>query len=142
MKRILICGLPGTGKTTLAQELINRLTESNKIVMWYNADNVRKAHDDWDFSEEGRIRQAKRMRNLCDELTHFDYVICDFVAPTQKLRDIFEADYTIWMNTEEKSVYEDTNKVFEEPMHADFIVLKKEANEVSKAVLEDILRLK
>ena len=53
MKIILIMGLPGSGKTTLASELVSLLKAK-----WLNADEVRKEANDWDFSEEGRKRQA------------------------------------------------------------------------------------
>ena len=56
MKIILVMGLPGAGKTTLANEMAPHLNAKR-----LNADEVRKAADDWDFSEEGRVRQAKRM---------------------------------------------------------------------------------
>ena len=60
-KRILIMGLPGTGKTTLANELVKFLP-----IIHLNADEIRKYFDDWDFSKEGRLRQAKRMKRLSD----------------------------------------------------------------------------
>ena len=94
MKRLLICGLPGTGKTTLAQALSERLRQKGKTVDWYNADDLRRRMNDWDFSPEGRIRQAQRMKQF-SEKSSTDYVICDFVAPTDEIRDIFAADYVI-----------------------------------------------
>jgi adenylylsulfate kinase len=58
--KILIMGLPGAGKTWLAERLQKHLNDC----AWYNADEVRKMANDWEFSEEARIRQARRMRNL------------------------------------------------------------------------------
>ena len=84
--RILIMGLPGAGKTTLAQELTKYLED----VDWYNADSVRRAYHDWDFSHEGRIRQSTRMRELADDSPK-KYVICDFVAPLPDMRNNFKA---------------------------------------------------
>lgn len=129
MKKILIMGLPGTGKTTFARKLMEQLNSKGKIAAWFNADNVRKMYDDWDFSTEGRIRQAERMKKLADE-SGFDYVICDFIAPTKEIRNIFAADYTVWMNTEEKSQYEDTNAIFQKPQigECDYIVKVRNAS--------------
>ena len=142
MKKILICGLPGTGKTTFAEELKSQMQLKGKTVVWYNADYIRYINNDWDFSVEGRIRQAKRMKHLADTVMT-DYVICDFVAPTKELRDIFDADYMIWMDTESCSKYQDTDKVFEKPIEEwDFKVqTKEEASYAVKFALEDILLL-
>jgi adenylylsulfate kinase len=109
MKRILIMGLPGAGKTTLATELQTRLNSAH-----FNADKVRALFNDWDFSTEGRIRQSQRMRDLADA-SFVDYVIADFIAPLKQMRDIFAADYVIWMDTILQSKFEDTNRVFEPP---------------------------
>lgn len=100
-------GLPDNGKTTLAEQLYKELN-----CVWFNADNVRKYHNDWDFSENGRIRQAYRMYHLCSG--EYCYV-ADFVAPTEYIRNIFQADFVIWMNTKEYSKYDDTNDIFEKP---------------------------
>ena len=102
-------GLPGAGKTTLATELQTRLNSAH-----FNADKVRALFNDWDFSTEGRIRQSQRMRDLADA-SFVDYVIADFIAPLKQMRDIFAADYVIWMDTILQSKFEDTNRVFEPP---------------------------
>lgn len=140
MIKILICGLPGTGKTTLAGELRKQLQLIGKTASWFNADEIRNFYMDWDFSSEGRIRQAKRMRDLSNGMMT-DYVICDFVAPTEEIRKIFSSDYTIWMNTEEKSEYENTNAIFEEPSYSDFMITEKNAVEMTKIIVSEILRL-
>jgi len=111
--RILIMGLPGSGKTTFAQELVKRLMMAH-TVQWYNADTVRALYNDWDFSEAGRKRQVERMRDLSDE-SDTEFVICDFVCPTDELRDIYAADITIWMDTIREGRFEDTNKLFVPP---------------------------
>jgi adenylylsulfate kinase len=109
MKRILIMGLPGAGKTTLASELQTRLNSAH-----FNSDKVRALFDDWDFSPQGRIRQSTRMRDLADA-SAVDYVIADFIAPLKQMRDIYAADYVIWMDTIRKGRFEDTNQMFEPP---------------------------
>jgi adenylylsulfate kinase len=109
MKRILIMGLPGAGKTTLAQALQARLN-----CAWLNADVIRKKYNDWDFGVEGRIRQSQRMREQAD-LVSSNYVIADFIAPLKQMRDIYAADYVIWMDTITEGRFEDTNRVFEPP---------------------------
>ena len=108
-QRILIMGLPGSGKTTLAQALQARLN-----CAWFNADEIRARYNDWDFSTEGRVRQSKRMRILADD-SNREYVIADFVAPLKQMRDIYAADYVIWMDTISKGRFEDTNQLFEPP---------------------------
>jgi adenylylsulfate kinase len=118
--KILIMGLPGSGKTYLAERLQKHL-----YCAWFNADEVRRMANDREFSEEGRIRQARRMMNLADyEKAQGSTVICDFICPTALHRHIFEADFTIWMNTVPRSQYEDTNRVFESPSYADIVIEK------------------
>ena len=109
--KILIMGLPGSGKTWLAERL-----QKHTGFAWYNADAVREMANDWDFTPEGRIRQAKRMRHIADfEKSEGRHVMCDFVCPTEKARDMFDADVTIWVDTIKEGRFEDTNKMFEAP---------------------------
>lgn len=113
-KRILVMGLPGSGKTTFTQELVKKLM-IKRSVKWFNADAVRKEFDDWDFSPEGRLRQVHRMRELADK-SGVDYAICDFVCPTDEYRNVFGADIVVWLDTIEQGRFEDTNKVFVPPI--------------------------
>ena len=119
--KILIFGLPGSGKTTLARELKRVLEEADKSVLWLNADAIRNLYDDWDFSHEGRLRQAIRMVSYAG-VSEDDYVIADFIAPTDQIRKLFDADFSIWMDTIEEGRFEDTNKVFQKPKKADLII--------------------
>ena len=125
-QRILIMGLPGAGKTTLAAKLQEFLDNNNKKTIWLNADQVRKEYDDWDFSEEGRLRQSKRMRELSEKI-ECDYVIADFVAPLVKMRENFAADWTIWVDTINEGRYADTNTMFVVPETYDFRITEQDA---------------
>jgi adenylylsulfate kinase len=138
-KRILIMGLPGAGKTYLAQYVLERLQNAGKSVGWVNADDVRKKFDDWDFSIEGRIRQSKRMRTLADSM-ETDYVICDFICPLQQMRDNFAADYTVWVDTITEGRFEDTNKLFEPPTTYDFRITTQEAPYWCELVADTIIK--
>ena len=132
--KILIMGLPGSGKTTFAKKLKELLEtkghmsyerammlpiNTNPIVTWFNADDVRKRFNDWDFSKEGRIRQSIRMADFAISAGG-DYVICDFVAPLPEMRNNFKADWTIWMDTIDEGRFEDTNQLFVKPDVYDF----------------------
>jgi len=123
MKIILVMGLPGAGKTTLANELAPMINAKR-----LNADEVRKAADDWDFSIEGRTRQAKRMSEFALKLkAEGNYVIADFIAPTPAARNLFPADYTIWVDTIKEGRFDDTNKMFVKPDKFDFHVTSQDA---------------
>jgi len=111
-------GLPGSGKTTLAGRLEASLRHEGKSVTWLNADKIRSLYQDWDFSYEGRIIQAKRLADLAN-VSDDDYTIVDFVAPLHESRDIFDADFTIWMDTTSISKYKDTDKIFVPPTKYD-----------------------
>ena len=109
--KILIFGLPGSGKTTLAQPFADLVNGVH-----INADTVRTQYDDWDFTLEGRMRQAQRMRHLADGVVSAGKIaVVDFVAPTSEIRRLFDADFTVWMDTVDGCKYEDTNILFEPP---------------------------
>lgn len=137
-ERILIMGLPGAGKTYLAQYVLEWLDRANKKCMWINADIVRKEYNDWDFSIEGRIRQSKRMRELAEKI-ECDYVICDFICPLQEMRDNFGADWTVWVDTIKESRFPDTDKIFEAPDKYDFRITEQDAVKWSEFVALSIL---
>ena len=156
MKKILIMGLPGAGKTFMAEALKKRLEASTEIpvealaqcevvptfyrpsVKWFNADEVRKKYNDWDFSHEGRIRQSLRMAEFA-MTANADYVICDFVAPLPEMRHNFKADWVIWMDTIDEGRYEDTNKAFVAPDVYDFRITEKDAAKWSDFIADHIL---
>jgi adenylylsulfate kinase len=137
--KILVMGLPGSGKSTFAKKLVEDLNELGKPAEWFNADAIREAINDWDFSEEGRIRQAERMKRFAEGATTMGKIaVCDFVCPTQKLRNIFDADIVVWVDTISSSIYEDTNKLFQEPNHYDYRIKEKNSFPWSKILAEKV----
>jgi hypothetical protein len=131
-------GLPGAGKTYLAERVKQQLEENNKTVKWLNADEVRSHYNDWDFSKEGRIRQSLRMRELADSFD-VDYVICDFVAPLVEMRNNFKADWTVWVDSIEQGRFEDTNKMFIQPEVYDFRIIEQNAEKWSEFIATHII---
>lgn len=158
-QRILIMGLPGAGKTYFAERLKKYLeTNSNTSTMpldrmlnlenmplsysskvdWFNADDIRKKFNDWDFSREGRIRQSIRMFDFAMSCSG-DFVICDFVAPLVEMRNNFKADWTIWIDTIDAGRYEDTNRAFVPPEVYDFRITEQNADKWVEFVGDHIL---
>ena len=138
-KRILIMGLPGSGKTTLAESLKRELLKADKSVIWFNADDVRKQYNDWDFSHKGRIRQADRMKILT-ELSLAEFAICDFVAPLPEQRDLFDAAWTVWVDTISEGRFADTNQIFVPPEKYDFRVTEQDSQRWAKLITSQIIR--
>ncbi len=135
MKIILVMGLPGAGKTTLANELAPLLNAKR-----VNADEVRKAANDWDFSEEGRKRQSKRMSDLALNLKNEgNYVIADFICPTPEARNLFPADFIIWVDTIKEGRFEDTNQMFVKPEKYDFHVTSQDAKHWASKIIKEII---
>ena len=126
-------GLPGAGKTTLANELA-KLIKAKRL----NADEIRKAANDWDFSEEGRTRQSKRMSDAALKIKNEgNIVIADFICPTPEARKLFPADYVVWVDTIQKGRFEDTNQMFVKPEKYDFHVTSQNANLWVSKILVD-----
>ena len=159
MQKILIMGLPGSGKTYFAERLKKYLEENSSIetmpkhrytefetppthyssqVDWFNADDVRRKYNDWDFSREGRIRQSLRMLEFAMKCKG-DFVICDFVAPLPEMRNNFKADWTIWIDTIDAGRYEDTNRAFVPPDVYDFRIIEQNAEKWVEFVGDHIL---
>ena len=127
-------GLPGAGKTTLANEL-DKLIESKRL----NADEIRRAANDWDFSEEARKRQSKRMSDAALKLKNEgNNVIADFICPTLEARKIFPADYIVWVDTIKEGRFEDTNQMFVKPENFDFHVTTQDAKVWAPKIIEDL----
>jgi len=134
MKIILIMGLPGSGKTTLANELAPLLNAKR-----LNADEVRKEANDWDFSEEGRKRQSKRMADFALKLKEDgDYVVADFICPTPAARSLFPAEYVVWVDTIKEGRFDDTNKMFIKPDKYDFHVTTQDAKNWAPKIYKEI----
>jgi hypothetical protein len=153
-QRILIMGLPGAGKTMLAgalktylelhgdisygRALGQHIGDLNAKVTWFNADDIRRKHNDWDFSNDGRIRQSLRMFQFSIEAGG-EYVICDFVAPLVEMRNNFKADWTIWVDTIREGRYADTNAAFVEPEVYDFRVTEQDCEKWAEFIGQHII---
>ncbi|HIF61479.1 MAG TPA: adenylyl-sulfate kinase [Candidatus Pelagibacter sp.] len=134
MKIILIMGLPGAGKTTLANELAKLITCKR-----LNADEIRKAANDWDFSEEGRTRQSKRMAESALKIKNEgNNVIADFICPTPEARELFPADYIVWVDTIKEGRFEDTNRMFIKPEKFNFYVTTQDAKMWASRIAKDL----
>ena len=134
MKKILVMGLPGSGKTTLASELVTLLNAK-----WLNADEIRKKLNDWDFSKEARLRQAKRMSEYADKYIKEGYhVVADFICPLPESRKLFNADYIVWVDTIEKGRFDDTNLMFVKPKKYDCHVTTQNAKKWAAKIAKDI----
>lgn len=159
-ERILIMGLPGAGKTYFAERLKKYLElhkersisfidsdrpypKLNIRVDWFNADDVRRKFNDWDFSKEGRIRQSIRMFDFAISCKG-EYVICDFVAPLPEMRNNFKADWTIWIDSINQSKFDDTNKAFVPPDVYDFRITEQNAEKwvpyVGQMIIDKVKR--
>ncbi len=135
-KKILIMGLPGSGKTHLAKKISNILKAD-----WLNADKIRSQHNDWDFSTNGIIRQVHRMKNLADR-SKKKFVVADFICPLKKQFEIFKPNIIIWMDTIKKSRYPRINKIFKKPKKFHLRVTTKNASLWIYAALDKILDYK
>jgi adenylylsulfate kinase len=139
--KILIMGLPGSGKSTLAEPFAKLIGG-----VWVNADQIRERYNDWDFSIEGRIRQAQRMKHLADGIEMAGKIaVADFVCPTEKARQEFRADYTVWMDTIKEGRFADTNILFEPPLNVDYHIkdwFKDTHAELMKVITNYIARNK
>ena len=127
-------GLPGSGKTTLAEELAPLLNAKR-----LNADEVRKEANDWDFSKEGRKRQARRMADFALKLKkEGNFVVADFVCPTPEARALFPADFVVWVDTIIEGRFDDTNKMFVKPDNYDFHVTSQDAKNWAPKIFNEI----
>ena len=134
--KILIMGLPSSGKTTLATALARELS-----CVHFNADEVRKEiNKDLGFSVKDRIEQARRMGVLCDIASRYGaHVIADFVCPTPETREAFGAHFTVWVDRIKEGPFEDTNKLFVPPENHDVRVdgkfgMQYYAEEIAKMI--------
>jgi adenylylsulfate kinase len=135
---ILIMGLPGAGKTTLARELLNFLDA--KII---NADEQRKKANDWDFSKEGRNRQSERVYKESLKIAKSgSHVLADFICPTEMTRKLFLSDFLIWVDTIKKSRFDDTNQLFTHPKKYDFHVTTQDAKYWAPIIFEKLKIIK
>jgi adenylylsulfate kinase len=115
-RKVLVMGLPGAGKTTLANALAPLL---NAVV--FNADAVRtNLSRDLGFGHEDRVEHARRMGWMCDRVVEAgSTVIADFICPTEHTRAAFGEAFTIWLDRIEAGRFADTNRMFTAPAHFD-----------------------
>jgi len=114
--KILIMGLPDSGKTTLGEKLSKKFN-----IPFWDADVVREVYNDWNFTFQGRDRQSVRMRRLAE----VDPIsISAFIAPLPCYIRNFFPDKIIWMDTVKECKYEDTNKLFQSPLKYDVRIKK------------------
>lgn len=119
--KILIMGLPGSGKTTLADALSKALRDSGETVVWWNADEVRNTiNKHLGFSNEDRLQQARTMGWLSEQVSKSGAVaIVDFVCPTPEAREAYgesgPPDLLVWMYNILQGRFQDTNRIFVPP---------------------------
>lgn len=115
-RKVLVMGLPGAGKTTLARLLADRLP-----ARWFNADEIRATrHRDLGFSLADRIEHARRMGVYCDEaIAAGHHAVADFVCPTPQTRAAFGPAFTIFVDRIAAGRYADTNAMFVPPERFD-----------------------
>ena len=137
--KILIMGLPGVGKTTLARELAPLL---NAVV--FDADEIRNhINRDLGFSIEDRIEQARRMGWLCDQVTRARiHVIASFVCPIPACRAAFGDCFTIWINRLQEGPYIDTNDLFVPPVVLDLCLTRGSATDWALLIYDQIVKIK
>ena len=138
-RKILIMGLPGAGKTTLARALAPRLN-----AVHFNADDIRREiNKDLGFSETDRIEHARRMGWLCDQvIATGSFAVADFICPTEETRAAFmrgSAAFVVWVDRVSEGRFEDTNRMFVPPAQFDLRVLAEGsadywAEEITKRV--------
>lgn len=137
-EKILVMGLPGSGRTELAQQLVEYLVFKNKTVDWFSADMIREKFNDWDFTESGRIRQAVRICEYANQ-SKCDFVVCDFVAPLPSIWQHFAASWTVWLDTIKQNQSQDTPQLFVEPTAYDFRIIEKNTDVHAKQIVDRIL---
>ncbi len=136
-KKILIMGLPGAGKTTLARALMPRLN-----AVHFNADAVREnISKDLGFAHEDRLEHARRMGWLCDRVVEAGtYALADFVCPTEQTRAAFGDAFVVWVDRIREGRFPDTNAMFQPPVRFDVRVEPEGAPEYwAEKVCEKIL---
>jgi hypothetical protein len=118
-RKILVMGLPGAGKTTLARELAPLL---NAVI--FNADEVREhINSELGFSIDDRITHARRMGWMCDRVVEAGGVaIADFICPTRDTRAAFGDSFVVWVDRIKEGRFADTNSLFQPPEEVDYRV--------------------
>ena len=135
MLKILVMGLPGSGKTTLVKEIKKKIK-----FKWLNADKVRKKFNDWDFSKKGVLRQAVRMNQLSLKSRN-KIIIADFICPYKEGRKLFNPDIIIWMDTIKKGRLPTFDKKFQKPKKFNLRIKNKNLKLNTKKVVNYLKNL-
>ena len=65
--------------------------------------------------------------------------LADFVCPLDETRKILNPDIIIWMDTEKKGRFENTNKIFQKPKKFHFRITSKNAKYCANYIKERII---
>jgi len=137
---ILVYGLPGCGKTTLAKKIIAHSKHHGCIdgdCDIFHADEIREKFNRGDLSINGKIKFAKLLKELADN-SNKSHQIVDFVAPTKEMREVINADLNIWVNTKETSPYKKTNEIFDREKYGNVYEINSNEDDYMSDILQII----
>ena len=104
---IWLTGQPGSGKTTLANSIIDKISnaDDNLKIIHLDGDDLRKINKNKDYSKQGRINNISTAISIMRFLSNKDYLcIVSIVAPYKFLRDELKEEFPfleIYLHTKE-----------------------------------------